>query len=245
MPTKTSLLASAAGLAALVLQASAPAFAQNAAALSGAVSSAKEGPMEGVRRQRQEGRLDHHRLGRHRRQGPLQLPGVAARSRALRDQHPRHRLRSRRAQGRHHRRGPRGQDRRHAQAGAKPQRAAHQRRVAHERARQRRAEAIPARMQQLPHPGAHRAFDPRRRRVHAGVQAHGPLLSGQHAAQAAAARRQRRTQYRQRSASAASRRVARQHQFEPAGHLELAAQDAAAADRQIHPRHHHRVRPAE
>jgi len=48
MPTKTSLLASAAGLAALVLQAFAPAFAQNAAALSGAVSSAKEGPMEGV-----------------------------------------------------------------------------------------------------------------------------------------------------------------------------------------------------
>ncbi len=48
MPTKTRLLASAAGLAALVLQAFAPAFAQNAAALSGAVSSAKEGPMEGV-----------------------------------------------------------------------------------------------------------------------------------------------------------------------------------------------------
>src|ERR1700719_4339493 len=48
MPTKTLWLPSAAALAALVLQASAPTFAQNAAALSGAVTSAKEGPMEGV-----------------------------------------------------------------------------------------------------------------------------------------------------------------------------------------------------
>src|SRR4029077_16055246 len=48
MRMKTLLLASAAGLAALVLHTSAPAFAQNAAALSGAVTSAKEGPMEGV-----------------------------------------------------------------------------------------------------------------------------------------------------------------------------------------------------
>ena len=45
---KSLLLASAAGLAALVLQAAAPALAQTAAALSGEVSSAKEGLMEGV-----------------------------------------------------------------------------------------------------------------------------------------------------------------------------------------------------
>jgi virginiamycin B lyase len=48
MPMKTILIASAAGLVALVSQASAPAFAQAAAALSGEVSSAKEGAMEGV-----------------------------------------------------------------------------------------------------------------------------------------------------------------------------------------------------
>ncbi len=48
MRTKTILLASAAALTAFVLHTSAPAFAQNAAALSGAVTSAKEGPMEGV-----------------------------------------------------------------------------------------------------------------------------------------------------------------------------------------------------
>src|ERR1700685_4554558 len=48
MRMKTILLASATALTAFVLHTSAPAFAQNAAALSGAVSSAKEGPMEGV-----------------------------------------------------------------------------------------------------------------------------------------------------------------------------------------------------
>src|SRR6204780_3191152 len=48
MRMKTILLASAAVLTAFVLHTPAPAFAQNAAALSGAVTSAKEGPMEGV-----------------------------------------------------------------------------------------------------------------------------------------------------------------------------------------------------
>src|ERR1700681_3656555 len=48
MRMKTILLASAAALTAFVLHTSAPAFAQNAAALSGAVTSAKEGLMEGV-----------------------------------------------------------------------------------------------------------------------------------------------------------------------------------------------------
>ena len=48
MTMKTTLLASVAGLVALVLGASAPAFAQAATALSGEVSSAKEGLMEGV-----------------------------------------------------------------------------------------------------------------------------------------------------------------------------------------------------
>src|ERR1700688_2346173 len=48
MRMKTILLASAAALTAFVLHASAPALAQNAAALSGAVTSAKEGLMEGV-----------------------------------------------------------------------------------------------------------------------------------------------------------------------------------------------------
>src|SRR6204780_5802466 len=48
MRMKTILLASAAALTAFVLHTSASAFGQNAAALSGAVTSAKEGPMEGV-----------------------------------------------------------------------------------------------------------------------------------------------------------------------------------------------------
>src|SRR6202451_2333840 len=48
MRMKTILLASATALTAFVLHTAAPAFAQNAAALSGAVTSAKEGPMEGV-----------------------------------------------------------------------------------------------------------------------------------------------------------------------------------------------------
>ena len=48
MRMKTILLASAAALTAFVLHTSAPIFAQNAAALSGEVTSAKEGLMEGV-----------------------------------------------------------------------------------------------------------------------------------------------------------------------------------------------------
>ncbi|MGA2893122.1 MAG: carboxypeptidase regulatory-like domain-containing protein [Xanthobacteraceae bacterium] len=48
MPIKMLVLGTAAGLVALVLQASAPALAQTAAALSGEVSSATDGPMEGV-----------------------------------------------------------------------------------------------------------------------------------------------------------------------------------------------------
>src|ERR1700722_3840599 len=47
MRMKTILLASAAALTAFVLQTFAPALAQSTAALSGAVTSAKEGPMEG------------------------------------------------------------------------------------------------------------------------------------------------------------------------------------------------------
>jgi virginiamycin B lyase len=48
MRMKTILFASAAALTAFVSHTAAPAIAQNAAALSGAVTSAKEGPMEGV-----------------------------------------------------------------------------------------------------------------------------------------------------------------------------------------------------
>ncbi len=39
--------------------------------------------------ERQEGRLDHHHDGGHRRQGPVQLPGRQARARQIRDHHPR------------------------------------------------------------------------------------------------------------------------------------------------------------
>ena len=67
------------------------------------------------------------------------------------------------------------------------------------------AEAVRARLQQLPHAGTHRAFDSRCRRVSAGVPAHGRLLSRQHAAQAAAAGRRRGApaHFRRRSAGAA------------------------------------------
>src|SRR6202046_5933841 len=48
MRMKTIVLAAAAALTAFVLHTAAPALAQSAAALSGAVTSTKEGPMEGV-----------------------------------------------------------------------------------------------------------------------------------------------------------------------------------------------------
>ena len=120
------------------------------AALTGRVSSAEEGPMEGVVVTRQEGRLHHLDFGRDRRQGPLQLPGSEARARPLHAEDPRDRLRARWPHG--DRRTSRSDgDRGHqVEADEESRRAAHQRRVADEHAGLRSAEEVPALLQQLP-----------------------------------------------------------------------------------------------
>ena len=213
------LLGFVAGVAAFLLPASSPISAQAAAALSGQVSSAREGLMEGVVvSAKQDGstitvsvvsddkgqfsfpaaRLDpgHYAIGiravGYDLDGPKDVTLSAGQESKLD-------LKLKPAQN----------------LGA----TTHQCRVAHEHARHRRPEAVAARLQQLPHAGTHRAIDPRCRRVHAGVPAHGRLLSGQHAAATAAARRRRRAQADLRRGGARRRGMARQHQFEPAGHL--------------------------
>ena len=72
----------------------------------------------------------------------------------------------------------------------------------------------------------------RRRGLHRRHQPDGDLLSGHHAAASAAAGRQFPAHARPRQREA-DRGVARDHQSEPAGHLAVPAQDPAAADRKI------------
>ncbi len=145
-----TFFAAAAILAATLLQASL-ASAQTAAALSGAVRSAKEGMMEGVVVSAKKDGSTITVSVVSDEQGPLQLPGVATRSRALRDRHPRRWLRSRWSQGRHPHGRPGDQARRQAQADAKPRRPDDECRVAHKHAGHRRPKEIRAPMQRLPH----------------------------------------------------------------------------------------------
>jgi len=85
---QVSLLASASLFGMLVHAGlSTSALAQAAAALSGQVTSAEEGPIGRRPDQRQEGRLDHHDTVVNRRQGRIQLPGRSARRRPLCDRH--------------------------------------------------------------------------------------------------------------------------------------------------------------
>ena len=119
---------------------------------------------------------------------------------------------------------------------------AHQCRMDDEHPRHRRAEGVAAQLHELPHARTHRALDPRRRRVDAGGHPHDGLWRGEPADQAAAdagpfARRHAR-------AIPQDGRISRHHQSERGRQMGLSAQDAAAADRRVDPRHRHRIRPA-
>ncbi len=73
MRTRNYLLSTTFAVTFLLLPAALPAQAQSA--LTG-VGDVRRGRRDGRRRrQRQEGRLDHHRQRRHRRAGPLRVPG--------------------------------------------------------------------------------------------------------------------------------------------------------------------------
>ena len=245
MQIRTLLLTTAAALAAFVLQAAPSAQAQNAAALQGQVSSAKEGMMEGVVvSARKDGSTITVSVVTDDK-GHFSFPASRL--------EPGHYTLATRAIG-YDLDGPKAADIAAGQAATADIKLKPTKNLTaqmtnaewlHEHSRHRRPEALPAQLQLLPHARAHREIDARRRRVQAGVQADGPLLSGQHAAQAAAARRQRGPRHGPGRSGTEGGRLARQHQSQPAGKVGLAAQDAAAAHRQVDARHHHRIRPAE
>ncbi len=160
------------------------------AALSGTVSSAKEGLMEGVVVSAKQAARPSPSASRPMK-GPLQLPGGPARARPVRAQHPRRRLRPRRSQKRRRRRRTDREHRHQACADQEPGQADVQRRMVRELSRHRRREEGAAQLRELPQPRPHRALAVRRRAVRRRLQPDGRLLPGQHAGAAAAARRQR------------------------------------------------------
>ena len=130
------------------------------------------------------------------------------------------------------------------EADERSRRAAHQRRVAGQHARLGSAEEVPALLQQLPFLSADRQFHARRGRVPAGLRQDGRLLSRQHAAAPAAARRYgtpqswRRRRQRdgwrgnERGSARQSRRgLARHREPQQRPDSRLPVQDAAAAQR--------------
>ena len=245
MRIRNALLASTAATAAVLLQLglAAPALAQSAAALTGKVSSAAEPVMEGVVvSAKKDGSTITVSVVTDDK-GQFSFPAGRL--------EPGHYTLGARAVG-YDLDGPKTADVTAGQAATadiklkptqQPAEPAHQCRMDDEHAGHQRAEVVPAQLQQLPHHRAHRALDPRRRRVRADLRAHGRLLSGQHAAQAAAAGGRRAARGRQQRQI--GRRISGQHQPEPARHLELSAQDPAAAHRQVDPRDHHGIRSAE
>ena len=109
--------------------------------------------------------------------------------------------------------------------------------------RHRPGEEGAAQLRELPQPRPHRALAIRRRAVRRRLQPDGRLLPRQHAGAPAAAGRQRAALARPRARHEGDRGISRLDQPEP-GDLVLSAQDAAAPDRPLQPRHHHRIRPA-
>ena len=191
METRRFFLNAAAALAAVLLQtAAAPlhAQAQTPSALTGQVSSAEEGPMEGVVVSAKKDGSTISISVVTNAQGRFAFPasrlepgGYTLKARAAG-------YRARRSQGRGRRRRPGSQGRDQAQESEEPVRQSHQCRMADEHAGHGRAEAVPAQLQRLPHARAHHEVDVRRRRLPGRHPADEPLLSRQHAAEAAAAR---------------------------------------------------------
>ena len=197
--------------------------------------------------QRQARRQQCHDDRGDQRAGHLQLPGGQARTRPLQHRDPRRRLQARRSQSgrchggrRDHRRHHAGQDQRAGQS-------ALQRRMAQQPARRRQAQSRADQLRRLPHHPAHRAIDPRRRRVHAGVQAHGHLFAGLDAdpSAIAAARRQQFGPLADAGTDPAEDgRLSGQRESEQRRDDGIPVQAVPAADRPLHPRHHHRIRSA-
>jgi virginiamycin B lyase len=245
MRMKTILLASAAALMAFVLHTAAPALAQNAAALSGAVTSAKEGPMEGVViSARKDGatitvsvvtddkghfsfpasRLDpgHYAIGIRATGYDLDGPKDATIAAGLEDKidvtlKPARNLSAQLTNAEWLMSMPGTDDQKRLVLDCNS---------CHSLERIVRSTHDAAEFQQ----------------VFLRMAGYYPR---QHAAEAAATGRRCGAPAYSCRPGAGRRGMARRHQFECAGYVELPAQDAAAAHRQIDPCHHHRIRHAE
>ena len=212
------------------------------AALAGKVSSAKEGLMEGVV-------VSAKKVGSTVTvsvatddKGRFSFP-AQARAGPVRDQHPRHRLRPRRPEERRRRRRTDGERRDQACADEEPPQADVQRGMVRELPRHRPAEEGAAQLRELPQPRPHRALAIRRRavrRVFNRMVGYYPGSTPEHPQRLVGNARRSLGQGPRREGD---RGISRLDQFEP-GDLVLSAQDAAAPDRPLQPRHHHGIRSA-
>ena len=187
---KNWLLSTVAGLAAFIVAGQVQSTDARGADRSGQLDRRRQHGRR--RRQRQEGRLDDHRQRGHRHAAaasaspPTELePGkYTLKARAVGYDLPGHN--HRRCRGRQSRDEPAQADEDAQSLGT-----TQQRRMADEHAGHRRAEALPAQLQRLPHLRAHREVHVRRAGLPASLRADERLLPGQHADKAAAPCRHR------------------------------------------------------
>ena len=183
MQIRRTLLVTAAALAVSLLQSGADssrALAQAAAALSGQVTSAEEGAMEGVMVTAKKAGSTVAISVASDADGKFSFPAAKIEPGDYTIAHPRHRLRARWSEDRDGRCAGctgRGQ----AEEDQKPRGPAHQRRMVHELPRHGAGKGQEGRLHgplhELPHLRAHREIDLRHRRLHQGAAAHGHLCA--------------------------------------------------------------------
>ena len=174
---KTAFASISSGFA-FALLAALPASAQT---LTGKVTSAEEGAMEGVLVSAKKTGSTITVTVVSDATGRYSLPGGQARSRPIRGPHPRHRLRSRPPRHGRDRRAAACEPRPQAAQDRRPRRADVERRMARELPGHRPAEERDARLRRLPHGRAHRALHPHRRRIHQHhAAAHAGLREPEH-----------------------------------------------------------------
>ena len=217
--------------------------AQNAAALSGQVTSAEEGAMEGVLVSAKKTGSTITITVVSDAQGHYSFPASKLEPAAM---HSRSAPSAMSSTARRRPRSPPARPRRRHQAAQDEatRLATHQCRMARQHARQRSAEAGPAQLRELPFARAHRALDARRRGIRAAHAAHERLRQPEHAGAPATPRRAARARGARRpiaEVAAEGGRIPQLDQSERKRNLGISAQDPAASDRPRHPGHHHRV----
>ena len=166
--------------------------AQTRAALSGTVSSADDGPMEGVLVSAKRANSNITVTVVSNAQGRYAFPAAEARPGDVRALDSSRRLRSRRSEVGRRRTARRRDGRRAPEEDDRSRGAAQQRRMDRQRPRDRRPKTHAARLRRLPHAAAHRQLPLHGRRVHAGDPADGRLCARDDPVAARAAREHRR-----------------------------------------------------